>query len=94
MELNTVNIASILCFQHIGHVSVTFQDFEDLLTFIEETIEDNVERLSECGSDKMFQNLSAVFKSLFALLRRSQTPSQAEETVSAVHSSVLTGYMH
>lgn len=32
----------------------------------------------------MFQNLSAVFKSLFALLSRSQTPSQAEETVRAV----------
>ncbi|KAL3156421.1 hypothetical protein ABBQ38_000732 [Trebouxia sp. C0009 RCD-2024] len=67
---------------YLVHIFET--DFEDLLTYIEETIEDNVERLSECGSDKMFQNLSAVFKSLFALLSRSQTPSQAEETVSVV----------
>lgn len=66
-----------------------FQDFEDLLTYIEETIEDNVEQLSECGSDKMFQNLSAVFKSLFALLSRSQTPSQAEETVCSVSAYLL-----
>ena len=59
-----------------------FQEFEELLTFIEEVIEENVERLSECGSDKMFQNLSAVFRNLFRLLSRSQTISQAEEMVS------------
>lgn len=60
---------------------VHFQDFEELLTFIGEAIEENVERLSECGSDKMFQNLSAVFRNLFHLLSRSQTISQAEEMV-------------
>lgn len=63
------------------------QDFEELLTYIEEAIEENVERLSECGSDKMFQNLSAVFRNLFRLLSRSQTISQAEEMVSTVSSS-------
>ena len=60
---------------------VHFQDFEELLTFIGEAIEENVERLSECGSDKMFQNLSAVFRNLFHLLSRTQTISQAEEMV-------------
>lgn len=62
------------------------QDFVCLLTFIEDAIEENVERLSECGSDKMFQNLSAVFRILFGLLSRSRTISQAEEMVWAVHS--------
>ena len=64
-----------------------FQDFDELLTYIEEAIEENVERLSECGSDKMFQNLSAVFRSLFRLLSHSQTISQAEEMVRTVSSS-------
>ena len=64
-----------------------FQDFEELLTYIEEAIEENVERLSECGSDKMFQNLSAVFRNLFRLLSRSQTISQAEDMVRTVSSS-------
>lgn len=65
------------------------QDFVCLLTFIEDAIEENVERLSECGSDKMFQNLSAVFRILFGLLSRSRTISQAEEMVRALHSSAL-----
>ena len=64
-----------------------FQDFEELLSYIEEAIEENVERLSECGTDKMFQNLSAVFRNLFRLLSRSQNISQAEEMVRTVSSS-------
>lgn len=62
------------------------QDFVCLLTFIEDAIEENVERLSECGSDKMFQNLSSVFRILFGLLSRSRTISQAEEMVWALYS--------
>ena len=61
------------------------QDFVSLLTFIEDAIEENVERLTECGSDKMFQNLSAVFRLLFGLLSRSRTISQAEVMVRAIH---------
>ena len=38
---------------------MTFQDFEDVLTFIEDAVDEGVEQLSECGSDRMFQNLSA-----------------------------------
>lgn len=63
------------------------QEFVSLLTFIEDAIEENVERLSECGSDKMFQNLSAVFRILFGLLSRSRTISQAEEMVRALSSN-------
>ena len=60
---------------------MTFQDFEDVLTFIEDAVDEGVEQLSECGSDRMFQNLSAVFRTLFGLMSRSQGSAQAQEMV-------------
>ena len=57
------------------------QDLEEVLTFIEDAIEQNVEQLSEGGSDRMFQHLSIVFHNLFLLLGRAQTPFQADELV-------------
>ena len=58
------------------------QDFEDVLTYIEDALEQDVEQLSEHGTDRMFHNLSVVFRNLFLLLERVVNPMQADELVS------------
>lgn len=58
-----------------------FQDFEDILTFIADAVDEGVEQLSERGTDRMFQNLSAVFGILFELMSRSQGTAEAQEMV-------------
>ena len=66
------------------------QDFEDVLTYIEDALEQDVEQLSENGTDRMFHNLSVVFRNLFLLLERVVNPMQADELVSHSYITRLT----
>ena len=52
------------------------------MTYIEDALEQDVEQLSEHGTDRMFHNLSVVFRNLFLLLERVVNPMQADELVS------------
>lgn len=60
----------------------TVQDFEDVLVYIEDTVEQDVEQLSENGTDRMFQHLSIVFTTLYHLLSYSKSVTAAEQLVS------------
>ena len=69
----------------------TVQDFEDVLVYIEDTVEQDVEQLSENGTDRMFQHLSIVFTTLYHLLSYSKSVTAAEELVSmTIPTSMLT----
>lgn len=57
------------------------QEFEEILSFIEEDIDTDLEHLSEGGADRMFQHLSTIFQLLYLLMSKAQTPSQADEEV-------------
>ncbi len=80
--------AEILWQSHSFSITSAFksflQDFEDILTYIEDALEQDVEQLSENGNDRMFQHLSAVFRNLYLLLARAQTAFQADKLVSSI----------
>lgn len=50
--------------------------------YIDDTIEQDVEQLSENGTDRMFQHLSILFSTMYHLLGYSKTVAEAEELVS------------
>lgn len=58
------------------------QDIEDILVYIDDTIEQDVEQLSENGADRMFHHLSIVFATLYHLLSYCKTAAEAEEMAS------------
>lgn len=65
----------------------TVQDFEDVLVYLDDTIEQDVEQLSENGSDRMFLHLSIVFTTLYQLLSYCKTTPEAEEMASCCHTT-------